>query len=344
MNDIDLEITRRINSHSQEDLFKLIYKDDFGCLNRKYFELFCSLSRLDITNGNFSLMISDADSFKIINDSFGHAWGDLAIKKLFERAHKVTKNYSKSLDEVIRSIRFGGDEGLVISLSKSGETGMFEEVLTEASKTLLQPNNVIINESTGEEGLKNIQVQSSGGFVYAKDYLFLPREVFPTYDFVDAINEKLMGGVETSFLEEEGRETIISKQLTSSGQYRLRDGNYSDRKKQKFEYEHLGIERHQFESIVAYLTKLGYGSNRDFEIDDLGTSTLAGIPNLFAVAMTSEADNRLYQAKRALGGFCYGPNKIKSWDYSNLVLEDLTSEQILERSQKYEELKKKSDR
>lgn len=354
MVDIDKKILGDLEESSLSELYRLVYRDDFDCLNRKYFEHFCSGSRLDITNGNFSVMISDADSFKIINDSFGHAWGDLAIKKLFQTSQKVTEDYSKSCGEVTRSIRFGGDEGLVISLTKSRDTKMFEDVLMQASKTLLQPTDPIINTATEEVGLKNIQVQLSGGFVHAKDYISLPREVFPTRGFVDSINERLTGGIEHLVLEEEGRETITSRRLTPSlGEFKLEreylkeideEFGCGEEEKKEFEYGYLGIEKHQFESIISYLTKLGYGPNREFTLDDLNRSSLAGIPNLYAVAMTSEADARLYQAKKVLGGFCYGPDKIKSWDSSNLELEDLTLEQILERNRRYNQLKKKSDR
>ncbi len=76
-----------------------------GILNRGSFDLI--LKSLETSRKNFALILMDVDNFKTVNDTYGHAVGDIILKKV-----------SKYLAEGFRSIdyvcRIGGDEFAVL--------------------------------------------------------------------------------------------------------------------------------------------------------------------------------------------------------------------------------------
>ncbi len=80
-----------------------------GIGNRRYFELMSDarLTALSAHKIPFGLLMFDIDTFKRVNDTFGHITGDLAIRMVAETAaHAV-----RALDTVAR---FGGDEFVVL--------------------------------------------------------------------------------------------------------------------------------------------------------------------------------------------------------------------------------------
>jgi diguanylate cyclase (GGDEF)-like protein len=76
-----------------------------GLYNRRYFEevLQQTIKRSKAKDLTFSLMIIDVDNFKHINDSYGHAIGDLALKK-------VAQYIRSNLEVQDLAFRYGGDE------------------------------------------------------------------------------------------------------------------------------------------------------------------------------------------------------------------------------------------
>lgn len=81
-------------------------------------------------NEELAFLIMDVDNFKTVNDTYGHAIGDLALKKV-----------ASLLSECFRSndfpIRYGGDEFVVImtGLTK-GQSGVIERKLKYINETL----------------------------------------------------------------------------------------------------------------------------------------------------------------------------------------------------------------
>lgn len=73
--------------------------------NRRYFEnaLFSEVERSKRQQQPFSIVSLDLDHLKVINDKFGHQYGDLAIQTIA----KVLKNNARSIDI---PARFGGEE------------------------------------------------------------------------------------------------------------------------------------------------------------------------------------------------------------------------------------------
>ena len=65
----------------------------------------------------FALFMFDIDKFKLINDTYGHAVGDVVIRKVAE----ITKKHTRSSDLVGR---YGGDEFLVLITSSTEEQSL----------------------------------------------------------------------------------------------------------------------------------------------------------------------------------------------------------------------------
>jgi diguanylate cyclase (GGDEF)-like protein len=66
---------------------------------------------------SFALFMFDIDKFKQINDTYGHAAGDIVIRRVAE----ITKKHTRSSDLVGR---YGGDEFLVLITSSSQENSL----------------------------------------------------------------------------------------------------------------------------------------------------------------------------------------------------------------------------
>jgi two-component system cell cycle response regulator len=80
-----------------------------GCLNKRAFhdELEKKLRAAERFNRPLSLLVTDIDHFKRVNDTYGHAIGDVVIKELGE----ILKRVKRDTDIVAR---FGGEEFCVL--------------------------------------------------------------------------------------------------------------------------------------------------------------------------------------------------------------------------------------
>jgi diguanylate cyclase (GGDEF)-like protein len=80
-----------------------------------------------IENGSSgSVTFIDLDNFKIINDTFGHSYGDVVLIRITEKL----KQFSS---ENIRVYRIGGDEFILVKKNcdeSSSSTGLAEEILS----------------------------------------------------------------------------------------------------------------------------------------------------------------------------------------------------------------------
>jgi two-component system, cell cycle response regulator len=81
-----------------------------GVYNRRYFikHLSRELKRVQRFGGDLSLMLLDVDNFKRINDTYGHAAGDLVLKKLAQQLGACLQR------ETDWCARLGGDEFVVV--------------------------------------------------------------------------------------------------------------------------------------------------------------------------------------------------------------------------------------
>ena len=116
-----------------------------GLANRRRFErqLEREVARMERYGHPFSLLMIDIDSFKALNDSFGHEAGDDAIRRL----SKVLREGTRGID---LAARIGGEEFAVL-LVETRKEGGFEvaERLRTAIKALELPTAWHITASIG---------------------------------------------------------------------------------------------------------------------------------------------------------------------------------------------------
>lgn len=118
----------------QDEIKYLSFHDHLtGLYNRRFYEE--ELRRLDTKrNLPLTLIIGDINGLKLVNDSFGHIFGDKLIKKVSEVILRGSRE-----DDIIS--RIGGDEFVVV-LPKTDST--------EAKQLIKRIENLTKNEKVGE--------------------------------------------------------------------------------------------------------------------------------------------------------------------------------------------------
>lgn len=107
----------------QNQLRQIAYTDQLtGLFTRRH--LFENIGA-KMTNSDISLLYIDLDNFKLINDSFGHHYGDMVLKKVGRLLQQFFPNDA--------CVRMGGDEFLIVLLGKSEI-----EALKEIAEQLIQ--------------------------------------------------------------------------------------------------------------------------------------------------------------------------------------------------------------
>ncbi len=109
-----VNITKRLDINqlctSNDNLYKLAITDELtGAYNRRYInqKLPLTIEKCFKNRIPLSLIFLDIDSFKIVNDLYGHEAGDYLLCEFVEELQKITK---QSTDWVAR---YGGDEFLM---------------------------------------------------------------------------------------------------------------------------------------------------------------------------------------------------------------------------------------
>ncbi len=124
------QLLRQANS----DLHGLAYKDALTQLpNRLVFEdkLSVAVARVDANESRLALLFIDLDSFKPVNDSFGHGCGDLVLAEVGRRLRAL----ARSGDTMAR---VGGDEFLVL-LEGGADEKAAAQLATRIQTDLTQP-------------------------------------------------------------------------------------------------------------------------------------------------------------------------------------------------------------
>jgi diguanylate cyclase (GGDEF)-like protein len=114
----------------KENIEKLVFIDSLtGVLNRRaFYQIFPQ----DISEGRrsgaiLSLVVFDIDEFKQMNDSYGHAFGDMILKQ-------VTSKFKSLLREEDKMFRLGGDEfAVVMKTDKRQAFSAIQRILKEIS-------------------------------------------------------------------------------------------------------------------------------------------------------------------------------------------------------------------
>ena len=119
-----------INLTNKDFLTNLANKKYFYEQARKYYE----------ENENIAICIIDIDDFKMINDTYGHLVGDIAIKELA----KILKKNTKGKDIVAR---FGGDEFCILlqDITPSDATELINEIRDQVTNTTFSLGDIKLN-------------------------------------------------------------------------------------------------------------------------------------------------------------------------------------------------------
>ncbi|WP_240338376.1 EAL and GGDEF domain-containing protein [Peribacillus alkalitolerans] len=135
--------------HTEEQLRKLAHYDALtGAANR--YLLNKSLERLLITSKKYNQILAvlflDLDRFKQVNDTLGHSYGDLLLKKVSARLKSLLKN-----KDIIA--RLGGDEFVIVlsNIKHAKEAVAVSDDIIKAlnSPFLLHDHEVYISTSIG---------------------------------------------------------------------------------------------------------------------------------------------------------------------------------------------------
>lgn len=119
-----------------------------GLFNYRHLQqtLGVEVERVRRGGGEFSILIVDFDNFKMLNDSYGHEFGNLVLRA-------AGTYYRKSLRKLDIPCRFGGEEFVIVLPG----TGLREAVLlaerlrigVESLPLFLEDKRILITVSTG---------------------------------------------------------------------------------------------------------------------------------------------------------------------------------------------------
>ena len=140
-----------IKAQNEKSLLKEAEYDVLtGILNRRAFEQICQASAEK--KQQIALLLIDLDNFKYINDNYGHAGGDTALKEL---ARILTETFRT--DDYVA--RIGGDEFAVIlpQCSSSAVSIIKQKILTINEKLVnitnnIKPVSISVGVAFSEEG------------------------------------------------------------------------------------------------------------------------------------------------------------------------------------------------
>ena len=91
-------------------------------------------------NGTHALFVIDIDDFKKINDTYGHDTGDDVLKSLSE----ILKDVKREHDDLY-SIRWGGEEFILIYNGTEDFLSLVEHVIHEIRDDKVESDNVTLN-------------------------------------------------------------------------------------------------------------------------------------------------------------------------------------------------------
>lgn len=128
-----------------------------GIYNRRHFQLQLNsmFEEIKRNNGNLSIVLFDIDKFKSVNDTYGHLFGDEAIKMVARLANKYAKQYGGIAG------RYGGEEFVMAYPGRNME---------ETLKFMEDLHNEIKNEPLNYNNEKDVYINVSMGITYYPEF------------------------------------------------------------------------------------------------------------------------------------------------------------------------------
>jgi diguanylate cyclase (GGDEF)-like protein len=149
-----LFIAYRLKNSAYEKVKELAIRDQLtGLLNRRalhdIFEL--EISRAKRNKHTFSVILLDIDHFKVLNDTYGHDYGDLVLQKIAQ----ALQNSVRKMDKVSR---WGGEEFLVFLPETNQVQAM---ILAEKIRQVISeiPLHYPMQQQTASDSTKQQQAQ-----------------------------------------------------------------------------------------------------------------------------------------------------------------------------------------
>ncbi len=159
---------KAINSYIQEIEFRAM-RDPLTFLynQRSFWELLnYEIERADRFGRKLALIMLDLDNFKLINDTYGHVFGDNVLKEV---ARVITENKKRA--DV--AARYGGDEFAIIAIGADLNQAY---ALAERVKVSIEQLSFFVEEN------KVINLQTSVGIALYPDHATNPKDLFLVAD------------------------------------------------------------------------------------------------------------------------------------------------------------------
>ena len=156
------------NAESVRRLEELATTDGLtGCLNKRTFldELERRIKAAERFGRRLSLVVTDIDHFKAVNDTYGHGTGDVVIKEL----GAILRRVKRETDLVAR---FGGEEFCVLC----------EETDIEGAVQLAERVREVLGETVFQTELGKLRVTASLGVATFPQHATTATDLFDTTD------------------------------------------------------------------------------------------------------------------------------------------------------------------
>lgn len=138
-----------------------------GAINRRSFDdiIQSEIAHSQVGNLKLSVMMLDIDHFKAVNDNYGHASGDLVLKKFYQVCHDAVR----SSDLIAR---IGGEEFVIIM----PKTGLKQaKIFAERLRKKVADTQILINDTEHLSITVSIGVAQWDCFLFENDADFLKQ-------------------------------------------------------------------------------------------------------------------------------------------------------------------------
>lgn len=185
-----------------KEISYLSYHDALtGLYNRRFYE--DELKKLNIVkNMPISIVMADINGLKLINDTFGHAKGDMLLKK----ATQTIENGCRAEDIVAR---WGGDE-IIILMPKTNEEEV-EKVVKKIKDRCLQErvSSIDLSIAFGWDTKKTFEIDIATVLKNAEDYMYRNKTLES-----ESTRSNMINTIMNTLQEKNPREEMHSKRVS----------------------------------------------------------------------------------------------------------------------------------